>query len=767
VLLVIVGCTRNDVQSARAVENANRLLKDGKYDEATQMYQRAVELNPRNGEAYYRLALMEWDLGRGKSLERNLVRAVDLQPSNMEALEKLSELYLMSYRRHDDVRWRQRYMTEMEQRAAQMLQIDPRSPQGQRIKGYLAFFKGDYATASRLFGAALQAAPNSPYADDVAASRVSAMLKQGLLQDAQSAANEYLAAHPGANEVYDALVNYYKENNQSDLAIEMLRRKVGANQQNTSAIFELATAYRAAGRERDMERTLDEIRSAPERFPNGYDMLADFYARASDYSHAMEALRAGQAQQPKRALDYSIKECELLVRQRRSTEAYHLVRSLAPSSLSTEQRIARQALLAELGFPDGTETAIPELKALASSAPRDHRVLVALARAFQKQGKQNEASSLLDRAEFLAPNAADVHIARAQFFRSQRDFARMRDAAERALTLEPDLPEALLARGIAMTMLGEVPAALRDLRAVQKQWPDDPDVIHHIALLDMRQGRDGEAEAGLKRAASTGYLPSILTLSDMYTRQGRPEMALQMLRPVMSADKVDPEIGMAHARAAIASGDHASAIAELRQLVAKTPGNASVSLQLISALQRSGDNAGALAAARTASQSYGRNPEVLARFADLILATGGSKAEAKSLFEAALREQPDHPAGAKLACLILETGGDRTEALSLAQRLSRLNSDDPDVVSCITRAFTANGLNEQALRMLEALVQKQPASAGLRLELAQAYLNAGNKLKGRNELEAAKRLNPTPQQSGQVRAALEKLGPAPISAVDH
>ena len=149
---------------------------------------------------------------------------------------------------------------------------------------------------------------------------------------------------------------------------------------------------------------------------------------------------------------------------------------------------------------------------------------------------------------------------------------------------------------------------------------------------------------------------------------------------------------------------------------------------------------------------------MLARFADLILATGGSKTEAKNLLEAALREQPDHPAGAKLACLILDTGGDRTEALSLAQRLSRLNSDDPEVVSCVTRAFAANGLNEQALRMLEALVQKQPASAGLRLELAQAYLNAGDKLKGRNELEAAKRLNPTPQQSAQVRAALEKLG---------
>ena len=83
----------------------------------------------------------------------------------------------------------------------------------------------------------------------------------------------------------------------------------------------------------------------------------------------------------------------------------------------------------------------------------------------------------------------------------------MNDAAERALALEPDFPEALLARGVAITMLGQDSTALRDLSAVQKQWPNDPEVIHHMALLDMRQGREKEAETGFKRAAATGYCP--------------------------------------------------------------------------------------------------------------------------------------------------------------------------------------------------------------------------------------------------------------------
>ena len=89
------------------------------------------------------------------------------------------------------------------------------------------------------------------------------------------------------------------------------------------------------------------------------------------------------------------------------------------------------------------------------------------------------------------------------------------------------------------------------------------------------------------------------------------------------------------------------------------------------------------------------------------------------------------------------------------------------MVSCIARVFSANGLSVQALRMLEASVLKQPTSAGLRLELAQAYLTAGDKLKGRTELEAAMRLSPTPDQAARLRAALEGLGVAPAGPVPH
>ena len=133
-------------------------MKERKYDEATQIYQRAMELDPRNGEAYYRLALMEWELGRGKSLESNLVRAVDLQPSNMDALEKLSELYLLSYRHHDDLKWRQRYMAEMGSSLPRCCRSIPARPGVKESKATWRFSKATMLLPVG-FLAALQAAP--------------------------------------------------------------------------------------------------------------------------------------------------------------------------------------------------------------------------------------------------------------------------------------------------------------------------------------------------------------------------------------------------------------------------------------------------------------------------------------------------------------------------------------------------------------------------------------------------------------------------------
>ena len=184
---------------------------------------------------------------------------------------------------------------------------------------------------------------------------VSAHAEAGLVQDAQSTANEFLAAHPGANEVYDALAKYYKENNQSDLAIEMLRRKVDANPQNTSAIFDLASTYRAAGRnatwnERSMRSgaLLNDSRMGMTCWPT--------FMRAPVIT-AMPRKPCAQGRHGSRSARSTIrlKKASCWFDNGVRKKPISSFEALAPSSLSTEQHIARQALLAQLDFPDGTE----------------------------------------------------------------------------------------------------------------------------------------------------------------------------------------------------------------------------------------------------------------------------------------------------------------------------------------------------------------------------------------------------------------------------
>ena len=56
--LFAAGCNRDPVaQSERLVSSGNKFFNLGKYKEASIMFRRALQKNPKNGDAYYRLGL--------------------------------------------------------------------------------------------------------------------------------------------------------------------------------------------------------------------------------------------------------------------------------------------------------------------------------------------------------------------------------------------------------------------------------------------------------------------------------------------------------------------------------------------------------------------------------------------------------------------------------------------------------------------------------------------------------------------------------------
>jgi Flp pilus assembly protein TadD len=96
--VVALGACKSDpkVAAKEALEKGNQHASKNKYPEAIIEYRRAVQADPRLGEARLQLALAYASTGDGVNAMREYVRAADLMPDNEEAQERAGAFLLLS-----------------------------------------------------------------------------------------------------------------------------------------------------------------------------------------------------------------------------------------------------------------------------------------------------------------------------------------------------------------------------------------------------------------------------------------------------------------------------------------------------------------------------------------------------------------------------------------------------------------------------------------------------------------------------------------------
>ena len=131
--------------------------------------------------------------------------------------------------------------------------------------------------------------------------------------------------------------------------------------------------------------------------------------------------------------------------------------------------------------------------------------------AFEDFDKLKQSEQLFERAIDLDPNFA-MAVARYSQLESwivhtfdptaaRREKART--LAERALQLQPDLPEAHLARGVSY-YYGDnnYDAALKEFEIAQRGLPNESEIYLYIGAIQRRQGKWAESTANLEKAVS-------------------------------------------------------------------------------------------------------------------------------------------------------------------------------------------------------------------------------------------------------------------------
>jgi TolB-like protein/Tfp pilus assembly protein PilF len=352
--------------------------------------------------------------------------------------------------------------------------------------------------------------------------------------------------------------------------------------------------------------------------------------------------------------------------------------------------------------------------------------------------KLKQSEQLYRRAIELDPNFA---LALARYSQLESWMVRTHDAssdhrekartlAERALQLQPELPEARLALGFSY-YYGDnnYEAALKEFEIAKRGLPNEPEVYLAIGAIQRRQGKWAESTANLEKAAS-------LNPKDTWPLHNLA-LNYQMQRNFNAANKtvdralqINPQaIGLWEIKVKLAIAEKGD-FSVYEQAMEK---GKSFTVSDEQRLQLIGNEANLLLLQRKYDQllqlgekfpddSFAAAPGSLAmKYFAIGIAQKGlgddtaartALVKAKNILETQLKQKPDDPDLHVGFAKILAWLGEKDAAIAEAQRAVDLRPESkdafqgPEITEQVAQVYTIVGDNARAIEMLDALLSR-------------------------------------------------------------
>jgi tetratricopeptide (TPR) repeat protein len=460
-VLLFAGSAR-DKELKSLLQQAARLMADGKHAQAVSKYEAVLALAPGDAAAAKGLDAARREQRR---LEEEAARRRDAEAKRIEEEKRKRDAALAKAR------------TDLDQAGAKVARARKAFEQ---LGSDLAQADALLQEAIAQFGRAIEAAPEL---GDAYRMRGRAHY---LRQDLPAAERDFTAAiqarlaSPGAH--YDRGRVYL------DLAAEamgQLRIRGAAAEEEARELREKAKADLAAFREKGAG-------DDPEQLEFAEALLARSELRHSKVLEICDALIARktvneEVDRLKGDTHFALGEAEKPGPARQAAyaaaaDAY--AKALQKRPNYPEVFLRRGQLLFRLGKAD---EAVRDLER-SISADRPNASWYALRGSIQfEMGRGKEALADYERALQLRPEDPGILSNLAMLLVQQRDFRRANDLFERALKVNPQFVDALAGRGAARAGLGDSAGALEDLNAALPSSPRKSQLHHQIGLVHLER----------------------------------------------------------------------------------------------------------------------------------------------------------------------------------------------------------------------------------------------------------------------------------------
>jgi putative PEP-CTERM system TPR-repeat lipoprotein len=410
-----------------------------------------------------------------------------------------------------------------------------------------------------------------------------------------------------------------------------------------------------------------------------------------------------------------------------------------PADVQFQLQLQRAGAATELGDAKGALVTLEQARQLEPNNPATW-VMEVPARLRGQQLK--EALEAANRAIAMAPNLADGHFARGEALHVVPDLPAALAAYDRAISINPDHLNARIARAGIYLDQNRTDDIVRELTAIAEKAPREPRGLYMRALMAERRGQAAESRklysqlVGMLDAIPAPYLryrPQTQMLAGMsHHSLGQGDRAKPYLEGVLRYQPLHP-VCKVLASIFIAERSYDRALETLEGYIRANPQDSQAMLLSASAHMAQGRHARATQLMQDALKA-GDRPNIRTALGLSLVGSARYNDAIKELEAAYAKDPRQIPAGYALASLYAQTG-QGAKAVRVAEALNKEQPRQASLLYLLGTAKRAQGDSAGARKTLEAALAADAAFSPAQLLLARLELDTGG------DTQALARLN--------------------------
>jgi tetratricopeptide (TPR) repeat protein len=775
--IALVSCNRDpNANKKRYLDRGVVYFDKGQYKPASIMFRRALSVDQKYGEAWYRLALTSLKQGQVANSVPALRRAMELLPKGTKEYNEtslnLAEILLLAAQQSDQGNRNQQLTQDVDQIATGFLQRDPNSFEGHKLKSDLLFARavGEYKRNEIVNS-------KKSMEDTIAGYRKTLELRPGESAVMLSLARTLsLYGEPGeAEQLYRGVIDKGKSGNSGYIELyrlyvqqrkvaeaeAVLKKAIAANPKDYSFKTLLAAHYFSNSNKPEGMKMLDQLKGNYKDFPNAFFTAGDFYLRLNDGPTAIKQYEEGQSKDSARKLDYQKRIIEVLIHDGKTAQAYEKnLEILKANPKDPEARGLKASFLLDKG---DINQAINELQAVVTARPDNFVARFHLGRAHFAKGEYEQARQQFEKAIELRPDYLPPRLALSQVALARGDNDTALKYAEQGLRLNPQSGAARLLQSAALMRLQKFTESRSTLDQLLAANPKQPDTLLEIGVLDLMEKKYQAAADMFQKAYEADPTNSrgLLGGTEALLLLRQPEQAVNRIREESQKypNRLDLKRDLGDVE--LRTGQFAAAVKEYQDLLSHYKDNprqeGEIWARIAATYYDLKDTPKAIDAYKKSKELIPDNVTVLNNLA-ILLDNSGQHAEARKVYEQSIQRDPNNPEALNnLAYLMAETGGNLDEALTLATRAKQKLPTMSEVSDTIGWIYLKKNLSDNAADIFKDLVGKVPDNSTYRYHYAMALVQKGDKANATLQCQAALKNKPNKEEEGRIRDLMNRI----------